>query len=496
MNRFSQVLKYINTAKIIAVFPFLLFVINFIAKVIFLTAYDIGLDEPFTLYHAQFSPGLIVDLLKNYNNPPLYELVLHYWIGIFGISPFAVRFLPLIFACLCPVALYFFAKKNFSIQIAVASSLLLSFSDLLMYYSHDSRVYTLFLLLSIFSMHAYMDVINENKKYSLRAVIFVITSSLLIYAHYFGAFILFFQSIHLLLFKREKIKYFAIYYTAILLLYLPHIYPLLVRLDDSVSNGTWLAPPDGLESLYNMLWTFSNFPFITVTCIVLLVLALAKFIRSRKVAESLSALSLILIWFIVPYLGMYVISFQIPMYIGRYLIFVLPAYYITLIICIEYLIKETQHRNLFIAVLIACFAFTHEYNPTKHQPVSKCVAEIKKYKTPTTMVIVTPAHIMTMFAYHYNREYFTAISDNREYFMTDSLLKSENIFHIQEKEQYAAIPRSHYDRVLLFTQGEEINTPENPLYDTLMNDYELEWKNLVEHNWYVRSFKLKQTSTF
>ena len=112
------------------IFPLFLLVLNLLLKSIYLTSQDIGLDEPFTIYHAQFGFGTIIEHLKNYNNPPLFELILHVWIKWFGISPIAVRILPLIFASLSPVALYLFARKRFSQTVAVNSSLLLSFSSI------------------------------------------------------------------------------------------------------------------------------------------------------------------------------------------------------------------------------------------------------------------------------------------------------------------------------------------------------------------------------
>ncbi|MCE3260659.1 MAG: putative rane protein, partial [Bacteroidetes bacterium] len=134
-------------------FPLFVFLLNLILKFLYLTTQEIAHDEPFSIYHAQFGISTLIDQLKGYNNPPLFEIILHYWIKLFGISPLSVRMLPLLFGALGPVALYYFVRKHFSVRTAIVSSLLLSFSTLLVYYSHDCRVYTLFMLLSILSMH-------------------------------------------------------------------------------------------------------------------------------------------------------------------------------------------------------------------------------------------------------------------------------------------------------------------------------------------------------
>jgi mannosyltransferase len=75
--------------------PVGLLVLNFILKLLFLGRNDIALDEPFTVFWAQVEFPALFEMLKTENNPPLFFLLLHFWIKIFGISAFSVRFLPL-----------------------------------------------------------------------------------------------------------------------------------------------------------------------------------------------------------------------------------------------------------------------------------------------------------------------------------------------------------------------------------------------------------------
>src|ERR1700745_4503219 len=119
--------------KAVPYFPISLFLLNIGLKILHLTSVAIGHDEPFSIYYAQNSLSALLEELEKGNNPPLFEVVLHFWIKLFGISPFSVRLLPALFACLCPVVLYYFAKRHFSLQVGVVSSLLLTFSDLLLY---------------------------------------------------------------------------------------------------------------------------------------------------------------------------------------------------------------------------------------------------------------------------------------------------------------------------------------------------------------------------
>src|SRR6185437_16205920 len=96
----------------------------------------------------------------------------------------------------------------------------------------------------------------------------------------FGFFILGFQGLHLLLFNKQRFFKMGINYLFVLALYLPCVFNLFTRFNASV-KGTWVEPPSGIESLYNMLWSFSNAPVITVTCITILVFTLIKIFISQ-----------------------------------------------------------------------------------------------------------------------------------------------------------------------------------------------------------------------
>jgi uncharacterized membrane protein len=286
----------VNTAlkkRLLAFYPPALLLLNVIVRSICLVSQDIALDEPFSVYHAQFDFPVIVQQLTGYNNPPLFELLLHVWIRLFGIAPLAVRTLPALFAALCPLVLYYFAKTNFSERVAVFSSLLLSFSTLLQFYAHDCRVYSLFLLLSLCSMHFFLRSLKRVQPWPVIA--FIVFTTLLIFAHYFGIYIVFIQFTYLLLFHRQTLLKFTLACCAIFLLYSPQLVVLATRMSDSVSRGTWLKPPAGIENIYNMLWSFSNLPVVTVLCLTIFGAALAKTIMRSQSLSWNSPLSLVLI---------------------------------------------------------------------------------------------------------------------------------------------------------------------------------------------------------
>ncbi|MDO9255412.1 MAG: hypothetical protein Q7U54_07870 [Bacteroidales bacterium] len=78
--------------------PLFLVAINFIIKILYLGKMSIANDEPFSIYIAQMDVSSIISQLSKGNNPPLFEIILHYWIKLWGISPFSTRLLPFLFS--------------------------------------------------------------------------------------------------------------------------------------------------------------------------------------------------------------------------------------------------------------------------------------------------------------------------------------------------------------------------------------------------------------
>ncbi|MES2681432.1 MAG: glycosyltransferase family 39 protein [Bacteroidota bacterium] len=469
--------------KLLPLFPLLLFFFNFISKFLFLTEQGLGIDEPFTVYHAQFEFAEIIHYLGNYNNPPLFELLLHIWIKIFGISTLSVRFLPLLFASFCPVALFFFARNNLSLFAAIGSSALLSCSSLLTFYAHDCRVYSLFLLLCILSMDSFFKLIKGRKS----EFTFVFFGVLLMYAHYFGIFILLFQGLFLLIFNRGKLLKFFYCYAAIFIFYLPHAYVLTIRLNDSVVNGTWLFPPDGINDLYNILWSFSNEPVVTVICITLLVSALLKLMAQRNFSNVPPATAMILIWFLLPYFGLFFISYAIPVYISRYLIFALPAYYILLVAAVNELLSEKVQRNIALMALIGMFVFTTDLNPDKKHDPAPAINMLARLKDQGTLVIVTPKDFLPTFAYHYNKNYFSGIQPGGEYNLADSLLKNDHVFLLNNVAELSAIDFAKYKKLMYFTAGNK----KNPMTDNLTSSFRETNRIQFKDHYYLSVFALR-----
>jgi mannosyltransferase len=120
------------------------FLLNLLFKGFYLDNQPIAGDEPFSIYMAGMSPRDIVTHLMTGNNPPLWELLLHYWTRLFGIGPIAVRFLPLVFSALTAVAIFRLGSTFWHWHVGLLAALLFTFSDYHVHFAHEARGYALF----------------------------------------------------------------------------------------------------------------------------------------------------------------------------------------------------------------------------------------------------------------------------------------------------------------------------------------------------------------
>lgn len=467
-------------------YPFLivifLFLLNLFLRFLYISEADICIDEPFSIYHAQFPVNDLFEQLKKYNNPPLFELILHYWIKWFGISPFSVRFLPALFASLTVIFIYKIAQSGFNLRVAVTASLLYTFSSFSIFFSHDSRVYSLFLLLSAASFYFFFK-INRQSFSKVDSLLFCLINVLLVYSHYFGFIVWFIQALYILFYNRRHVFKITILFFISLLLYLPQILVFLQRFSDSSKNGTWLKETVSLESMYNKLWAFSNMPLTTVFCIVLMFVGVLKLVYARyNKTEYLKNTSQVLIylWFFIPFFALFAVSFKLPVYLNRYLIFITPAYYILLAHWADTISENKKIKQSLMALLIGLFAFTYSPIADKKREVQKSIDYVLENKTDNALVIVCSNDFITTFAYYYNINYFKDIVSGNEYNRLDSLLRNDNVYHITHISKLKPDFIKSHSKVIFLDAGADYLNPGNAILSTISSDF----KKVKEQHFY------------
>ena len=122
-------------------------------------------------------------------HPPLYYLILHFWVSFFGITEFAVRSLSLLFGLGCIVLTFFFAnallRNHYSALLAALVVAILPFQ---IEFSQEARPYIIFCFFAILAAFAVWKHYQDPKFGYLAIYVFSALAGL--YLHYSFALIL------------------------------------------------------------------------------------------------------------------------------------------------------------------------------------------------------------------------------------------------------------------------------------------------------------------
>jgi len=118
----------------------------------FATRYEIWLDEAYCFSVAARSVPGIIGALRLDNGPPLYYILLHFWMRFFGESPLALRSLSALFSLASVAVILFWRTPWLTRRTRVLAGLVLAITPLALYYAQEARMYspvTFFCLLAI-----------------------------------------------------------------------------------------------------------------------------------------------------------------------------------------------------------------------------------------------------------------------------------------------------------------------------------------------------------
>ncbi|MBK5342338.1 glycosyltransferase family 39 protein [Pseudomonas sp. TH49] len=290
-------------------------------------------DEAYSLLLARETPARIWALTALDVHPPLYYVLLHYWVAVWGESPLAAR----AFSVLADVGTLLLCIKLMSListrRATWIAAVLLALLPISVHYSQEVRMYT---LLGFWLMAASVALLcwvrhPEQKRFAL---IYVLLMTAAFYTHYFAGLCVL---VHWLFWWQSRATRdgaaisahsWLVANIAIVFLYLPWIPHLLYQLADTeVLN--WIEPVT-LQKALALVWQFTVMGDDTLQSpewkLVPLVLMLlfAVTITSSKTSERPIGW-LLVNYFFVPLTALYLIALIHALFVTRYLQFSAPA---------------------------------------------------------------------------------------------------------------------------------------------------------------------------
>jgi uncharacterized membrane protein len=165
------------------------------------------LDEATSVRQASWPAKVILARMSENVHPPLFHLMLHYWIVVFGRSEVAVRMFDATFGiALIPVAFWAARTIYKSDRIALISASVVAVAPFYIWYAQEARMYSPMLFFAMVSTGALWGAM-ENGGFK-RWALYALSTAAGMMTQYFFVFLLFGQALFVLIFAliiRERV---------------------------------------------------------------------------------------------------------------------------------------------------------------------------------------------------------------------------------------------------------------------------------------------------
>ncbi|HEX3621608.1 MAG TPA: glycosyltransferase family 39 protein [Acidimicrobiales bacterium] len=155
----------------------------------FATVSALWLDEAQTVAIAKLPLSKLPEGLRHDGAPPLFYVLLHGWIRIFGDGNLSVRFLPGVFAVAAVPLAWVAGRRLGGRTVAWSAVVLLASSPFAARYATETRMYSLVVLLVLVGYLAVMELLERPRSRRAAVGVALVTAALL-YTHYWSLYLL------------------------------------------------------------------------------------------------------------------------------------------------------------------------------------------------------------------------------------------------------------------------------------------------------------------
>lgn len=334
------------------------------------------------------------------NGSPFY-LLLHFWTSL-GDTEFVLRILPLIFAVATPVVLYLLVSRLFGPAYGVGAGLLLAVNAFFVFQSQNLRSYSLSAFLATLATYLFVRLVEDRPPWVVPA--YVVTGALLIYSHFFGAWVLVVHVMSLVLLDRRgaSLRPLLVSYGSIALLATPLAFFVLFQ---DVGQVDWI-PVLSTKMVITNLRELTGFNSTQMVAFMVLFLAaaavaVARFRKERRSREAW-ATALVVLWFFVPVTGALAISFVKPLWQSRYLLVALPGLVVCAVVALGALRRPIfTVVGFFLLLGLSAWQLPDMYGRTYELDWQTRASVIQREGTlDDGLIFYAPTTIRT-FGYHY-----------------------------------------------------------------------------------------------
>jgi uncharacterized membrane protein len=349
---------------------FLIVILGFLLRIYHIGVISLWYDEFSTAGRAEGSFNDVLRSTLGSPFPPLYYILMHFWIDLFGISEFSLRFPSLIFSTLSIIYIFKLSKSLFDAETGLIAAFLLAVSLYSIGYAQEAKMYAMIWFFSLASFYYFYQFIKDGETENI--ILCTLFNILAAYTLYLGFVFVLIQNLvfFILYFDKNKISKWLIAHAAIVLSYLPWV---ILLIGHPVNHGglNWiLLRQDYVYFLFNLFSFTLGFSSEAMHLSALVqgyfaafygVLLVSVFFKSNKTNEDLKKEYLLLFWIIFPILLLTLIHFfYMPILVVRYL----GLIHIPLMILLSQgLSRYSSKIKYSLLILITLLTFTFRLYP-------------------------------------------------------------------------------------------------------------------------------------
>jgi mannosyltransferase len=147
--------------------PWLIIIITLIGgalRVILLGSRGMWLDETFSVWVANHSVADMLQWIARIDqHPPLYYLLLHYWIALNGDAAYYARLLSVLFGAGTIPVIYLIGKRLSGAMVGLAAAVFLALSPFNIYFAQETRMYTLLTFNAAVAIYALVRLLTDSR---------------------------------------------------------------------------------------------------------------------------------------------------------------------------------------------------------------------------------------------------------------------------------------------------------------------------------------------
>jgi hypothetical protein len=382
---------------------------------------------------------------------------------IFGFSELSTRLFSAILGGLIVFPLMSLSKKIFNKDVAYYAATIFTLSNTYIYYSQETRSYTLVSLLTVLSFLYFFKTFEKPnfKNY----LIYTLINTFLLYTHLTPILIYFVQFLGSLLYIKGNLR-------SVLKLYLSQFVAVALLaiwlLNNEWFGGretNWAKVPD-LSDIPRMLTYYLNHKFVLIIASLLFVWSI---IRYKKTNILNAKFITILLWGVIPVLITYLISiYYNPRFVPRYMLYAVPGIYITVAALINKFSNKRYLQWIVIVSISGLMIFKINLKPPKAELWRDAISYYNEYNNKETITGICAVYQYISFAYYYDKDLFEDYKNRLKNLAKNDVYPFNTLPEIQKQ-----LAKGDFSQFILFLSHDQVVDPEAKVLNYFINNYKL-----------------------